>query len=187
MRKIIFIIGMLICVFYWGCQDVTVGYLLTEDASYSPDSLVVKATNSLDSAYGVLNPAVEEKVISMGLTLDKLYSSGMTFEQIAAAVQLEPYIGRGEDYIRVKWGQSWVSTPIEGVDGTLPIYVSINDIESEDGDISKLKTVLTVRGDGTFEMPLYHDTPVGRYIISLTFENEGYSKNLHNCFTIIVR
>lgn len=41
--------------------------------------------------------------------------------------------------------------------------------------------------DGTFEIPLYHDVPAGRYVISLNFRNEGYSKDVNDCFTIIVK
>ena len=126
-----------------GCQDVTVGYLLTEDASYNPDTLVVKTV--LDDELGE------------------------------------------EDYYRSKWGAPWVSTPIEGVEGTIAIYVSIKNITSTSGDPEKLWKVLSVRGDGTFEIPLYHDVPAGRYVISLNFRNEGYSKDVNDCFTIIVK
>ena len=187
MKRIIYLIGIFVCVVYWNCQDITVGYLLTENASYNPDSLVIKGMGSLDTTAGVQNPAVEEMVISLGLTLEIFYSWGKTFEQIAKDFMLEPYIGRGEDYVRGKWGQSWVSTPIQGIEGTSPRYVSIKDIKSENGDINKLRSVLTVRGDGTFEIPLYHDVPAGRYQISLNFTNEGYSKDVDDCFTIIVK
>ncbi|WP_018336673.1 hypothetical protein [Butyricimonas synergistica] len=126
-----------------GCQDITVGYLLTKSANYNPDTLVIKSKNSLDVA--------------------------------------------GEDYLRAKWGQPWVSTPIEGVEGTAQIIVSIKNITSTSGDPDKLWEVLEVRGDGTFEIPLQHDVPVGRYVISLNFKNEGYSKDVNDCFTIIVK
>lgn len=43
-------------------------------------------------------------------------------------------IGGGEDYTRDKYSIPWTSTPIEGVDGTAPIYVSIKDVTSRDGD-----------------------------------------------------
>lgn len=47
--------------------------------------------------------------------------------------------------------------------------------------------VLKVSGDGTFSMPVYSDVPVGRYRISLTFTNEGYTQDVNDCFTIIVK
>lgn len=126
-----------------GCRDITVGYLLTEGASYNPDTLIIKSENTLDA--------------------------------------------KGEDYTRVKWEQPWVSTQIEGIEGTSPIIVSIKSITSEQGNADKLWKALSVRGNGIFEVPLHHDVPVGRYVISLNFSNEGYSKDVNDCFTIIVK
>ena len=143
MKNVILLLFTVLVLSMIGCQDVTVGYLLTEDASYNPDTLVVKAV--LDDELGE------------------------------------------EDYYRSKWGAPWVSTPIEGVEGTIAIYVSIKNITSTSGDPEKLWKVLSVRGDGTFEIPLYHDVPAGRYVISLNFRNEGYSKDVNDCFTIIVK
>jgi len=143
MKNVILLLFTVLLLSMIGCQDVTVGYLLTEDASYNPDTLVVKTV--LDDELGE------------------------------------------EDYYRSKWGAPWVSTPIEGVEGTIAIYVSIKNITSTSGDPEKLWKVLSVRGDGTFEIPLYHDVPAGRYVISLNFRNEGYSKDVNDCFTIIVK
>ena len=143
MKNVILLLFTVLELSMIGCQDVTVGYLLTEDASYNPDTLVVKTV--LDDELGE------------------------------------------EDYYRSKWGAPWVSTPIEGVEGTIAIYVSIKNITSTSGDPEKLWKVLSVRGDGTFEIPLYHDVPAGRYVISLNFRNEGYSKDVNDCFTIIVK
>ena len=143
MKNVILLLFTVLMLTMIGCQDVTVGYLLTEDASYNPDTLGVKT--ELDDEPGE------------------------------------------EDYYRSKWGAPWVSTPIEGVEGTTAIYVSIKNITSTSGDSEKLWEVLSVRGDGTFEMPLHHDVPAGRYVISLNFRNEGYSKDVNDCFTIIVK
>ena len=143
MKNVILLLFTVLVLSMIGCQDVTVGYLLTEDASYNPDTLVVKTV--LDDELGE------------------------------------------EDYYRSKCGAPWVSTPIEGVEGTIAIYVSIKNITSTSGDPEKLWKVLSVRGDGTFEIPLYHDVPAGRYVISLNFRNEGYSKDVNDCFTIIVK
>ncbi len=140
------IIWIPVAVMVWfgvSCHDVTVGYLLTEDASYNPDSLVIKSKSSLDEV--------------------------------------------GEDYIRVKSGQPWVGTSIEGIEGTAPIIVSIKNITSVEGNPEKLREVLSVRGNGVLEIPLQHDVPVGRYVVSLNFKNEGYSRDVDNCFTIIVK
>ena len=52
---------------------------------------------------------------------------------------------------------------------------------------AKVLEQVKVYGDGTFEVPLQHTIPVGRYVISLNFRNEGYSKDVDDCFTIIVK
>ena len=49
-----------------------------------------------------------------------------------------------------------------------------------------LKACMTVRGDGTIEIPARHGVSIGVYRISLTFTNEGYTRDLDDCFTIIV-
>lgn len=144
MKNLIVLMIFGVIIWFWtSCQDVTIGYLLVEDASYDPDSLVIKSENTLDAA--------------------------------------------GVDRLRMQWGIPWVSGPIEGVEGTFPISVSIGNITSLQGDPDKLWKVLSVRGDGTFEIPLHHDVPTGHYMISLNFKNEGYSKDLNDCFTIIVK
>lgn len=68
------------------------------------------------------------------------------------------------------------------VEGTRPIFVSIKSITTESGDAEKMWEVLNVSGDGTFSMPVYSDVPVGRYQISLTFTNEGYTQDVNNWF-----
>jgi hypothetical protein len=55
------------------------------------------------------------------------------------------------------------------------------------GNAEKMWEYLKVYGAGTFEVPLKHDIPIGRYLISLNFKNEGYSKDVNDCFTIIVK
>ena len=173
MKNIIFFIFGLIVLSGISCQDVTIGYLLVDDASYNPDSLVVRKV--LDDDPGDPNPDYQ-MYLDMGLSPEDISNMGIP-ERLNA----------GEDYYRSRWGFPWVSVPIEGIDGTAPIYVTIKDINSPTGsDTSALASVLSVRGDGTFVVPLKHDIPVGRYVISLTFSNEGYSKDLDDCFTIIV-
>ena len=73
------------------------------------------------------------------------------------------------------------------MDGTTQIYVSIKDIKTTTGNAEKMWEYLKVYGDGTFEVPLKHDIPIGRYLISLNFKNEGYSKDVNDCFKIIVK
>lgn len=190
MMNKLYIIGALLVLVYWGtgCQDIPIGYLQTEDAGYNPDTMVVKNVNSLDTTAGVMNPAVEEAIIDMGLTLEMYYQLGFSFREIAQALGLEPYIGEGEDRERVQWNIPWVSNPIEGVQGTPQIFVTIKGIREESGgNVAEALEQIKVYGDGTFEVPLQHTIPVGRYVISLNFRNEGYSKDVDDCFTIIVK
>ena len=169
------------------CHDVTVGYLLTEDASYNPDTMVVKSAASLDvtppTLQEVENPEYYEMIAwdPEFYTPELLASWGIFPTMIAE-------IGAGEDYQRAKWEQPWVGNPIEGVQGTPQIYVTIKSIHEENGgDVTAALEQIKVYGDGTFEVPVMHTIPVGRYVISLNFSNEGYSKDLDDCFTIIVK
>lgn len=186
----LYIIGVLLLLVYWGtgCQDIPIGYLQTEDASYNPDTMVVKGVNSLDTTAGVMNPAVEEMAISVGATLEMYYQFGFSFRDVAQMFGLEAYIGEGEDRERVKWDVPWISNPIEGVQGTPQIFVTIKSIREESGgSVTEALEHIKVYGDGTFEVPVQHTIPVGRYVISLNFRNEGYSKDVDDCFTIIVK
>ena len=192
MRNIILSIFVILLFWATGCQDVTIGNLLVDDASYKPDSLVIKSEASLDVAPPTMveepTPYYEEYV---KFYTDRGYTREEAMAELAKVMNMYPTKlvekEEGVDYKREKWGQPWVSTPIEGVEGTSPIHVSIKNITSTSGDASKLWDVLTVRGDGTFEIPLHHDVPAGRYVISLNFSNEGYSKGVDDCFTIIVK
>ena len=171
------IVWILVVTVLTSCQDVTVGFLNVENASYEIDSLEVKVV--LDNAVPEIIPNPEyEEYIDMGFVP-------------ADCIEMEIYptleIGGGEDYMRDKYNIPCTSTPMEGVDGTAPIYVSVKSVTSNDGDPEKLKAVLTVKGNGMLNVPCHHDIPVGRYVISLNLSNEGYSKDVDNCFTIIVK
>ena len=84
-------------------------------------------------------------------------------------------------------GPNWVSPPIQGVEGTQPIYYSIESIKTENGDLDKCLKEIKVRGDGTFDIPFRHSIPAGTYVISLRVKNEGYSKVVKEVFTFIVK
>ncbi|WP_320914157.1 hypothetical protein [Butyricimonas paravirosa] len=184
--KNLIILGILVLAACLGssCQDVTIGFLQTEDAGYNPDTMVVK--KELDTTPPQLeevdNPLYYELLAEDPnyYTPELLISWGILPTQIIE-------VGAGEDYQRAQWGTPWVSNPIEGVDGTTQIYVSIKDIKTTTGNAEKTWEYLKVYGDGTFEVPLEHDIPTGHYLISLNFKNEGYSKDVNDCFTIIVK
>lgn len=159
------------------CHQTTIGYLITEHAGYEIDSLLVKAELDIAPPEIVPNPEYE-MFLEWGFTPDEIIGFGI-FPTIKE--------GGGEDYERHRLGIPWTSTPIEGVEGTMPIHASIRDVKTDVGDVSKLLEYLTVRGNGVFSIPVENDIPVGRYTISLTFTNEGYTKSVEDIFTIIVR
>lgn len=174
--KRIFIL-LIFSLIFINCQQATVGFLLTEEASYNPDTLVVKETLDTTPPEVVPNPEWDEW-ISMGFTPDEV-------------IEMDIYptleIGGGEDYDRVTYDIPWTSVPLEGYEGTQPIYMAIKSIVAEQGDAEKLKACIRVRGNGILSVPVLNDVPAGRYKISLNIYNEGYSKDLDNCFTIIVK
>ena len=93
----------------------------------------------------------------------------------------------GKDEKRYRLGLLWVGSMIQGMDGTKPIHVSITNIYTESGDTEAMRALLNVWGDGTFQLSEdVFSIPAGRYRISLNFCKERYSKNMDNCFTIIV-
>ena len=100
-----------VCMLLGACQDVTPGYLQTEYAGYTMDSMVVKKV--LDLTPPEPNPTFEMYVNNYGYTPEYCVQNG-----------IYPTIG-GDEYKRDKYGWPWTSTPIEGVEGTRPIFVSI--------------------------------------------------------------
>lgn len=174
MRTNIILVAFLLMLIGCGCQDVTIGFLVTNEAKYKPDTMIIRKV--LDDFPGEPNPRYEQ-----------LLQDGYTPEEISDWFGISDRINAGEDYDRARWGNPWVSVPIEGVNGTPQIYVTVQNIKTETGDAQKLWDCLKVRGNGILEVPLRHDVPVGRYVISLNFTNEGRSQNVVDCFTIIVK
>ena len=92
------------------------------------------------------------------------------------------------DAKRIKYGSHWVSEQLQGYDGTKPIFITIkNVVATEGGDKDQFLKDVDFRGDGTFDIPLDHEIPIGRYVVSLTIKNEGYTKYLDSIFTVIVK
>ena len=159
------------------CRDVEVGYLITEYAGYGLDSMVIKYELDATPPVEAPNPVYEE-----------LLNDGWTPEDLAdMRVYPTILVGGGEDYERVKYDMPWVGTAIEGIEGSAPIRCIIKSIVSDNGDAEKLAKCISVRGDGTISVPVKNDIPLGRYKISLNFTNEGWSKDVDDCFTIIVK
>lgn len=159
------------------CQKSNIGYLLTEDAGYSIDSLVVKKQLDDRAPTEVPNP-----------TYQNLRNLGMTHEAILA-LGISPTIRQnpGVDYDRSRLGIPWTSTAIEGMQGTMPIQISVHQITTDAGDVVKLRNHLQIRNNGMLSVPVVNDIPIGRYRLSFTFTNEGHTKKRENIFTIIVK
>lgn len=175
MKNIIILIVALFGLFGTACQDVTVGYLVTESASYDPDTMIVRRVLNLEDRE-IVNPEWEE--MSAWFSPEELEEMGISYKIIV----------HGEDYDRDRLQLPWASTTIQGVEGTQPLYVTISKVITDAGNVDSMLKLLTVRGDGTLQLPAYvGELPAGRYVISLNFKNEGYSKDVDNCFTIIVK
>lgn len=88
---------------------------------------------------------------------------------------------------RFKKKAHWVSPAIQGVQGTAPMFVTIHEVRTEGGgDVSKFLNHTIVRGNGQFDVDFENDIPIGKYIITLKIENEGYDAILTDIFTIEV-
>ena len=138
-NKFIFVI-FLILGLNAGCHEVTVGYLWLEDPGYNPDTLLVKQESSLNisaPSWGIWPNPTWDNMIESGYTPEQLEEWGIqpTFEGMG---------GEGEDYYRNKWDQPYVSTAIEGIEGTDQIYVSVKQITTDTGDAQKLKDCLII-------------------------------------------
>ncbi|MCB6972104.1 MULTISPECIES: hypothetical protein [Butyricimonas] len=185
MKTFILLIAVLTGIVIVSCHDITVGYLSTENASYDPDTLEVKKVLDIDS---VQNPKwTTYWGLAQSMYMVFGYSSPEEcMREMFSDVQQWEY---SADYERKKLEIPWLSTKIQGVTGTQQIYVQIKDIKSPDGgDVKAMAELLSVRGDGMFKLPLdVSSIPAGRYVISLNFENEGYSKDVDDVFTIIVK
>ena len=174
------VITLLLSVSFYCCQDITIGYLITENASYTVDSLVIKKVLDIEPPHEVPNPRYYELIEEWGYTPEELANRGIYPTMLA---------GGGEDYIRNLRNIPWVSTAIEGIEGTEPILASIKEIKTIQGSAKEDEVIkyISVRGDGMFTIPLTHEIPVGRYLITLTFSNEGYTNDVNDCFTLIVK
>ena len=157
---ILFMLAIPFSIINIGCQDVEVGYLSTEYAGYSLDSLVINYELDATPPEEVPNPEYQ-------MYLDM----GFSPEEIAMFFQIYPtmLVGGG------------------GIEGSNPIWCQVKSITSEGGDADKLAACISVRGNGVLSVPVENDVPRGRYSISLNFWNEGWSKDVNDCFTIIVK
>ncbi len=186
MKNTILLIGILVGILVMSCHDITVGYLSTENAGYDPDTLEVKQILAPDS---VLNPKWDTYLNSWVVqNMWQSFGYNSPEECVEGLYNITKW-SYNDDHTRVRLQTPWLSTKLQGVDGTQQIHVQIKEIKSSDGgEPEEMAKLLTVRGDGMFKIPTDASSiPLGRYVISLNVYNEGYSKDLDDIFTIIVK
>ncbi|MDY4042777.1 MAG: hypothetical protein SOY65_03100 [Marinifilaceae bacterium] len=184
MKKILTLLTIFAGIYLAGCHDVTVGYLDTEEAGYDPDTMHVRRTLVVDS---VKNP-LYDVYYQMAESFYKDFGYNTVEECLNEMYGIKEYT-YSADYVRWKTDMPWLSTKIQGVIGTEPMYIEIKDVTSSEGEAAAdaMRAVINVRGDGMISVPLdVSSIPLGTYEVSLTVYNEGYSKDLDDIFTIYV-
>ena len=93
-----------------------------------------------------------------------------------------------KDAIRIEMGSPWISTSLQGYDGTDPIYFSVESVSSDQGDeaAASFMNELSIRGGGALMYPLENNAVPGTYVVSIRLTNEGYSQVIEEAMTIIV-
>ncbi len=172
MKKTFIYLGIFAIFAIISCQKKSEGFLETNKASYSTDSLVVKHISTLDTSFA--EDPNWQLYLSWGYSEDQLYAWG-----------LSPY-EYGEDYFRNLNGQPWVSLSIEGILGTQPIFLEIESVTSLNGDASIFLQYAEIFGDGTVEIPFEHNIPPGRYVISINVKNVADEQIIYDAFTVII-
>lgn len=82
----------------------------------------------------------------------------------------------------------WLSLPMQGIEGTSPIMMSISNVKSQtDFDMTNFTSSVRVRGNGVIEVDPNTTIPVGRYLVSIDVKNEGYEQTVSDIFTIIIK
>lgn len=164
---------------FYACHETKIGYLLTEDPEYVPDTMNVYGISLSDSCSFDKNPYFE-LLIEMGFDTAYCLSKG-----------IEPYVQNYyEDWkIHVKDGIPWQSSTIQGVQGTPPIRFRVEKAIAADGteNVDILK-YFQVRGDGVIYLFNFEpeEIPLGKYRLSIIIENENDSREFADVFTVIV-
>lgn len=160
------------------CHKEPIGFLTTEYAVYTPDSLVLKT--QLDTSTIVIPNPTFDFAISLGFTIEQL--------KIMGIFPTETVFTNPQDYKRYKNKTPWISPSIQGLKGTAPIKVEVADISPKGPAADLLQSLIEIRGSsGSIIIPTNHNIPTGEYHLSLRFSNEGWTKERENIFRIIVK
>ena len=141
MRQLILLITLVWAVIGVSCHEKTIGFLVTENASYNPDSLYVRKTP-------------------------------------------DPKL----DAIRMETKAPWISTKLQGYEGTEQIYFTVESVTSDQGEEAARVFMkdLDIRGGGALMYPFENNAVPGRYKVSVRLTNPGYSQVIEDAFTFIV-
>lgn len=175
MKKILVLIGI-IWISIVSCQDVTVGFLNIENASYDPDTVFMKS--ELDTA------TVKEKNPAWDIYID----AGYTVEELIG-YGIAEYISKpGPDYARWEKKAPWVSFALQGYEGTEQIQFSVESVKSTAGEEAAqvFMSEVGIRGGGALIYPMEHHAVPGHYVVSVRLTNPGYSKVLEDAITFVV-
>lgn len=109
-------------------------------------------------------------------------------EYIPNSMEIRTVLDPVLDKIRIENNAPWVTLKIQGVLGTAPLAYKLLDVKaSEGGDAATFKEELTVLGAGIMQVPLHPKSPKGKYLVSLKVNNDGYSEELHDVYTFIIK
>jgi lipoprotein len=182
MKNIILLIGIFVGIWMMSCHDITVGYLSTENAGYDPDTMVVRQALKTDS----VKNSQWEMYLDIAQDMWEIMGYNSPEECVEYVWGITEYTYE-EDYDRWRFQIPWLSTKLQGVNGTQQVYMRIKDVTSDRGNAEAMLKVLSVRGDGMLRLPTdVSSIPEGRYVVSLNIYNEGYSQDVNDVFTIIV-
>lgn len=106
--------------------------------------------------------------------------------------QIQSAIGNIESEIvllqrRLENHVAYTTSVIDKIQGTAPLIYTIAGTRAEQGDADRFAPYLSVMGGGRIIVEWDEHIPVGRYVISLYVENEGWKDLLADVYTIIVK
>ncbi|MEG0795765.1 MAG: hypothetical protein RR397_04545 [Odoribacter sp.] len=89
--------------------------------------------------------------------------------------------------VRIDNKSPWVTSPIEGILGTGPMYFFIDHVKViGKGDAAIFSKEVSMMGGGRLVFPFSYTSPQGLYAVSIRVENEGYSKVLEDAFYVSI-
>lgn len=242
-----------------GCHNITVGYLLADEAAYAPDRMEVsnihlklaaqeavlaefteragsiqeeydrenavylrleaeltELNNMIhpmeDSVSKLLNPIKDAALIDdINNRLDRDYyprqkelrqqseeasarvhDAGLKLQKLAdeMGVQSSAILRAeiSELRERIKFGIPWVTSGIEGIQGTEPLIYEIVEVGNENAEnAARFAGYLTIIGTGKMCLEQDFDVPDGDYVVTVKVSNEGRTRVFPKAFTFVVK